>query len=367
MWINMNETNESISGVLAGVMIGAIIFISAAISLRAEYRKLRAAWAKARLENQPGGMEAAPSVAHMPTGPRWRVFIVMSLLVVVWGLMIGFAVGVFSHLFYILFLIPLAMGIGSGWGIADAVKRLKLRTTSYLVFLSLLSAVVIYGSFHYTRYLGFLVGVSIEMSEELPEATGEEKLLVAKAFADYALQEETGHSGFVGYMLYRAQEGVSVGRFYRSSRTNLGPILTSLYWILEFGIILYVTYLMGKGALTGRRMLTGAAVCESCGSRLSGEKHLGGTATANESFLLDLIRQKDFTGMGKLMEKNAEVPSLEVYYQGCGVCGKSPSHLVVRRAFQTAKGSLQFTDAAKTLLQPDESALLLSQLSFSGD
>jgi hypothetical protein len=61
------------------------------------------------------------------------------------------------------------------------------------------------------------------------------------------------------------------------------------------------------------------------------------------------------------------VPSLEVYYQGCQVCGRSQSQLVVRRTFQNAKGLLQFSDTCQTTLQPAESALLARQFSFSGD
>ena len=61
----------------------------------------------------------------------------------------------------------------------------------------------------------------------------------------------------------------------------------------------------------------GTAFCKSCGNWYGKERHLGGTALANETFLLDLIKQKDFIELGKLMDKNAELPSLEVYFQGC--------------------------------------------------
>src|SRR6185503_18015763 len=105
-----------------------------------------------------------------------------------------------------------------------------------------------------------------------------ENLSVAKSFLDYALQEETGHPGFVGYMLYKASTGVSIGSLSRSSSVNLGPILTVAYWLLEFALILGLTVQMGRKA-------TGASFCESCGNRYGGEKHLGGTTSANESFL----------------------------------------------------------------------------------
>jgi hypothetical protein len=321
------------------------------------------------LPSQPVSPAQEPSLPPQPASLRSTALtlIGLSLLVVMWGLFVGLTVGVFSHILYIVFLVPLAMGFGSGRGIAGMLRGVKIQGTWRLIFLSLLSAVIIYGTFHYIRYLGFQVQASLEIYSGLTEATDDENFAVTKALLNYALEEETGHSGFLGYMLYRANEGVSIGKLTRSSSLNLGPILTWLYWLAELAIILVVTIQMGKSATQIKKSESGKMVCESCRKPYDAEKHLGGTASANESFLLGLIRQKDFAELGRLMEPNAELPSLEVYYQGCKVCGKGPSQLVVRRASQSARGMLQFTDATRTILQPNESADLLSQLSTSGD
>jgi len=250
------------------------------------------------------------------------------------------------------------MGIGKLT--AEIIQHTKLRTVSPLLVLSILLAVTMYGSYHYCRYLGFQLQASLQIFEGVSDATKEENLGVTRAFLDYALEGETGHSGFLGYMLYEAKQGVSIRRLTRSSSFNLGPVLTWLYWLLEFAILLGLTIQKGWKQIH-------TAFCESCGSFYGSEKHLGGTIAANESLVLDLIRRKDFGELGKLMEENAELPSLEVYFQGCESCGGSRSQLVVRHAFQGAKGALQFKDAAQTILQPAESRSLLKQLSFSGD
>jgi hypothetical protein len=354
--------NESILAIGVGGILGFIFIVLPALIVRAIYRKLRTGQEKVRVEAQMGRTQQEPAVAHKPTSPQSSVatIIVMTLLVVVWALMVGLTVSVFSNLIYIVFLFPFVMGINSGKMIVDAVQRAKIRTTSQLVLLSVLSAVVMYGTFHYTRYIGFQIKASMEVFSGFDEATQEENLQVTKAFLDYVLEEETGHSGFLGYILYEANQGATLGRLYRSSSFNLGPVLTWLYWLIEFGIILGVSIQKGKSVM-------GRAFCEACGNWHGGEKHLGGTASTNESVLLDLLNQKDFTALGKLIEKNAEIPSLEVYFQGCQVCDKSQSQLVVRHASQNGKGKLQFRDTAKTVLQPNESVLLLNQLSFSGD
>jgi hypothetical protein len=128
---------------------------------------------------------------------------------------------------------------------------------------------------------------------------------------------------------------------------------------MEFGIILGVMIQMWK-----KRILT--SFCEACGNWYGDEKHLGGTARVNETFLLDLIKQRDFSRLGTLMESNADLPSLEVYFEGCPVCNQSQSHLLLKHAFLGSGGRVHFTDASKIILQPEERRLLLSQLNFTG-
>jgi hypothetical protein len=197
----------------------------------------------------------------------------------------------------------------------------------------------------------------MEIFSGLSEATETENLQATRLFLDYALEEETGYSGFPGYMLYEAKQGATIGRLFRSNGINLGPGLIWLYWLMEFGIILGVTTQKGKKVI-------GSAFCESCGSWYSGEKHLGGTSASNEHLLLDLIKRRDFIELGNLLEKNAELPSTEIYIKDCEVCNSSQSELIVRRAFQGAKGILQFNDSLRTILQSKDSALLVNQLKF---
>jgi hypothetical protein len=343
----MNEILMLIGGIIA-VLTATVVIAILFASVYQAYRKIRPA------DEGPGNQQR----------PALKL-IVPALLVIVWGLLVGFGAGLLGHILPFVVLYLTVMALGSGKGIAVVVRHFKLRQPSQIVILSLLSALTIYGVFHYAGYLIFQMRAANEIFLQMSDidsirADGGNRMLAARVIVDYALKEETGHSGFIGYLLYKANQGISMGRFYSSNRINLGPILTWLYWVLQFGIILAVTIYRGKNAL---RM----PFCEACGNWYSSEKHLGGTSPANESILLELIEQKDFTALGKLMDKNAELPSLEVYFQGCTVCGKSPSQLVVRRAAQGAKGILQFTDATKTTLQPNESMTLFNQFSFSGD
>ncbi len=133
--------------------------------------------------------------------------------------------------------------------ISGAIQMAKIRKTSQLILLSLLATVTLYGTYHYGRYIGLQVQTSLEIFPGLSEATEDKNLSAAKAFVDYALEKETGYSGFVGYMLFKANEGVSIGRFYHSNRLNLGPVLTWFYWAVEFGIILWITIYTGRNLI----------------------------------------------------------------------------------------------------------------------
>lgn len=340
---------DSLCAVAVGFILG-LPFIALAIIIR--FKKSR--------KSQSLGKETGIAKRSKPlkqVGPVRAVFnsILATAIVALGGALIGIVTGLVSSFIYIVFLFPLVMGYAGGQVLAGAIRLARIRKTYPLILMSLLAAVAIYGTFHYGKYVSLQIGMSLEMFHGLTPALDDENFPVARAVVDYALQEETGHSGFIGYMLLRANEGISIGRFYSSRRVNLSSALTWLYWILEFGIILGVTFSMG-------RRLSSKPFCESCGNWYDGEKHLGGTAAANESSVLDLIRQKGFVELGELLEENAEVPSVEMYLEGCRECDKGPSRLIVRRASLDPKGRLQFTDASQTVLPPGEGAQLLDQI-----
>jgi hypothetical protein len=101
-------------------------------------------------------------------------------------------------------------------------------------------------------------------------------------------------------------------------------------------------------------------VCEICGSRIGREKHLGGTISANEPLLLDLIQRREFAELGKLIEENADVPSTELYVKRCEACEKGDAYVAIRRASASRSGTLQFTDILNVTLLPAD-MLILSQ------
>lgn len=173
-------------------------------------------------------------------------FVKALMIVILGGTLTGFLTSIVSNLIYMTFLFPIGMGFVGGMLLLGSSRKLKIRGRMPEIITAILMAVLIYGTFHYTGYLTFRILLSSEMNKEIVSSTGESQAGVANIFVDYALEQETGHTGFTGYMLYKAEEGVSIGRWYSMNKTNLGPIGTWVYWFLELGLIGWVTAVMTR-------------------------------------------------------------------------------------------------------------------------
>ena len=267
------------------------------------------------------------------------------------GAVVGVTVSIIGNFFYLILLFPIGMGFVAGSYLANLVKELKIRRMVETIFLSMLAAVTMYGAYHYGRYAALQVQTSIILFSDLSKAMEDESLNVARTLVDYAMKEETGYSGFGGYMLYKAKEGISIGRSYSNSRLNLGFTFTWLYWFIEFGIILWMIFVMTWKSAN-------ALFCEFCKNWYGTEKHLGGTSLRKESLLAAMISRKDFAGLKTLLENHAEIPGVELYEQSCETCDNNVSYLTMRHTYRNSKGIVYFKDVAQYILNPIDNRVL---------
>ena len=279
------------------------------------------------------------------------------LMLVIGSAIIGTIMAIVGSFFYLSLVFPIAMGVGGSTLVSAVAQLTNIRKTGPLVLLSVLTAGMIYGSYHYGRYVALQVQTLIELSPSFSEAINKGDLGIAKVIVDYGLQEETGRPGFPGYMLYRAKTGFSIGRFYSQNRLVLTSYFAWLYWAAELGVVAWVAF-----TLAGRQERV--PVCEACGRRYGREQHLGGTDPHNEALLLELLRRNDMIELGRLLKKDAGLPSVELYIRKCEACGKGASYLTVSRASLTPKGSVSVAEIGKATLQPRDRLLFLQQLRF---
>ena len=242
------------------------------------------------------------------------VFLILIYLFV--GAFIGLSVSVISNIVYLVFLFPIIIGFVGAYFLKDAVKRCRIRSNTVTLVLSVLMGLVIYGTYHISNYITFQGEMTIafvqkmEADSDTPSMTGEESIAVGRAFTNYALKEETGQSGFLGYMLYKANRGISIGKVYSSNRLKLGSIFTWIYWLVELGLIIGIMYTSTKNKETD-------ALCENCQDWITPKEHLGGVEEDDFQSLQDFIAAKNFSAARKLLSPSTGIPSIEVYAKSC--------------------------------------------------
>jgi hypothetical protein len=272
------------------------------------------------------------------------------------GLATGLVAGVLSNRVYIVFLFPLGVGLVAGFILEKAIGLAKVRSARGAVVLGCLMALAVYGAYHWINYATFRGQFLYEMHQQILEETGRSELIVANVMVDYALKQETGFTGFPGYLLFTARQGVTVGKSFGPG-LNLGPFFTWVFWLLELGIIGWTTVRRGRRA-------AGRPFCETCRRWYGREHHLGGVSAARAEVLTQLLERRDFSRVGPLLEADAEMPSLEVYSQSCGTCSSSDSWLALKQVSLGQNGKLNFKPGARISIRPHEKDELLRELRF---
>ena len=291
-----------------------------------------------RLEQHLEGVSIAPEAQSILGGVI--PFLAGAVIVALGGLLIGVITSFVSNLIYIVILFPLGMGFIGAMILDKVITTLKIRKLALGVFLGGLMALVIYGAYHYTDYQTFRFVAASAMDEKLVEETGESSPEVSAVFVDYALSEETGHTGMLGYILYKAKLGVSIGKIVSTNDFNLGPFFTWIYWLVELGIIGWMTVPTAKEA-------AGQPFCERCHAWYGKEEHLGGCSASEYDKTLQVLSQKNFSQLGEMLVQDAELPSLEVYMQTCQKCNTNSPWFTLKKISFDQKGKIQF----QTLLQ----------------
>lgn len=269
------------------------------------------------------------------------------------GILTGAIFGIIGSFIYLIIVFPVLMGVIGGNIITGNVKFTKTRSVFLVTLSSVLTVIALYITFHYMRYTGFWVSGALQafgvFSKESFEA--------GKVVVNYVLKEETGYSGFIGYMLYKAQQGVSIGRLFRSNSLNLGPIFTWIYWLIEAGVIGFLTINNGKQILKKR-------FCGHCNSWYTEKEHIGGAPISKEMEILNSIKQKDFASVGAVLEENSESPNLEFYLQNCSKsCEKGDSFLSVTLV-NFLKGRMISKDISEITMKPIEKKLFMQEMKF---
>ena len=276
-----------------------------------------------------------PSNKVTSTGFTWLL-----LSSAIGGVAIGGITHLISLLIYLIILFPLGMGFAGGAVMAIAIRGGKVRNPAIATFFGILTGLILYGSMHGAGYLQFKQSVSEQITKELGTVSDKQSDAITDAF----LQEKTGDKGFLGYIKYNAQQGVSIGRV-GSQGANLGETGTWIYWLIEFAVIdimiAAIAYSVAKSPF-----------CENCDQWYKDQQRIASVNPQLTENFLNLLQNDQFAKAGKLIDPLQGVfpPNLAVYLQCCPTCQFSDLIMTVKAASFDSKGNLQENQVAQGML-----------------
>jgi NAD/NADP transhydrogenase beta subunit len=167
--------------------------------------------------------------------------VLLILTTIIGGGMLGELVYLIGEHLYLVIIFPLAMGLLGGVLINIAAHVGKVRNPALTMVFGVLIGLAIYGTYRYAEYYqGFRSDVRDEVKSYLGNQYDENDL---QDYIDLVLEDETGSTGFVGYVKLSADEGISITSS-RASTTNSGAMFRGtgsyVYWGIELLVILFV-------------------------------------------------------------------------------------------------------------------------------
>lgn len=270
------------------------------------------------------------------------------------GVAIGGATAFIGKFIYFIVLFPLGMGFATGSVLGFAVKKGKIRSPITALGIGLLGGIVTYGSLMYGQYMNFQQETASIMEREY-NVTDKN---LANEQINVFLQQETGSSGFVGFLKLSAKEGTSISR--GSSKLKLNDTFTYLLWLIELGIVGFLA-----------SSIPFAAAKEPFneeGNEWYGETKLIGSATEeSRDEIIRLLNMDDMVGASALLSSQTDMPTprIDVYSQSSADIPFSDSVIRVNYVSTNAKKQLEVKEILIGLVSESQRSQLVPQISAS--
>ncbi|MCA6595838.1 MAG: hypothetical protein IM539_05845 [Pseudanabaena sp. M046S1SP1A06QC] len=270
------------------------------------------------------------------------------------GIAIGSATAFISKFIYFIVLFPLGMGFGTGALLGFAVKKVKIRNPLIALGLGVFGGVVTYGSLMYGQYINFQ-----QEAERIIQ--NEYSFTDKKQIADQVnavIQQETGDSGFVGFLKFSAKQGTGISR--GSSKLKLDETFTYLLWLIELGIVGFLAASIPFGAAS--------EPFNEDGNDWYGEKQrIGSAKEESKDDLIQLLNVDDIAGAAALLSSQAEtlfeMPRIDVYVRTCASAVNSDSVITVNYVSLNDKKQEESKQLLEGLISESQRSQLVPQIS----
>lgn len=253
--------------------------------------------------------------------------VLLLVAAIVGGLVVGGVVAFISQFIYLIILFPILMGAVAAFIMSAGVKFLKIPSAGLAAFVALVLGLVLYTSLHYGQYLLFVQEMHTVVEQEL----GITDAASANELIDLFLAEETGATGFVGFILVEVDAGFSVERTTGSSSLPIsGPIIW-VYWFIELAVITGMALVAAVGT-------SAKTFCKVCEEWYTSER-LGSVPRQAATQFLQAVEMDDFKQAHDMVQAEAiPAPSLEVYLRRCPSCESSELHLAIEASGVDSRG-----------------------------
>ena len=282
-----------------------------------------------------------PETSRIPLlGLLW-----MAAVVLIGAAVIGAAAALVGGFIFLVVVFPIFMGVAGGWMLAWAIRKGKVRSALTAVLAAVLMGVLMYGIYNAGDFLRF----RRDVTEAITMEYGPQDQADIDLFIEMVLEDETGLSGFPGYLLLNAKDGVTLSRTYGSDGIVLNGVWYWLLFAVELGLIIYFA---AQAAVKQARQ----PFCAVCDRWYSASQFLGFAAVEKEAELLAGVEQHSYHPMGDVLQGDAALPRVAVLAQTCGQCLASPARLTLRR---------QSLNYKKQLVQKDIKVVDVDPLQFN--
>lgn len=279
------------------------------------------------------------------------------LLSALGGLLIGFLAFLLAQFFYLLLVFPVLITIVGMLSVHRMLQKTKIHHPLVGAILGLLMGLMICGTYHYAGYVDFQREVTRSIEEEYQVDHDS----AARAL-DSILRDETGSSGFWGFMQLKAGAGESFTAmlsfngivFPGFSGFTLRSGWLWLHWSIEAGLIIAGTTWTGFDV--AKRPFS-----ESAWGWYGPAKQIGNVDVELMDQFLDQMRANRFVGAGQLViaGEGMSHPTVEVYVQQCPDNPTSDILLTVKRTYWGSKGRLGREVVLQGEISPEQCDSLL--------
>jgi hypothetical protein len=267
---------------------------------------------------------------------------------------LGTVLGVVGRWFYLIILFPLLAGWIAGSFGSRLLQGGKCRNLALAVAFGAVLGAIVFVAHHHCSYCQLVLAARSEIAEGLGEpARRSIGFWQTRHVVDQVLRGDTGYGGVLGFMMARAQDGVTISPVASGAGTNLGFVGSWILWAIEGGLMMVLAAAMARAQAN-------RPFCERCGQWYASAKAL--VPSFDLSALGDVV--------GRLMRREhrevgaALAPSSQEHEFGklmmarCPACEDSDVHLQVIAVGRDSKNQTKEASVAEGMVSASDFAAL---------